>query len=54
MSYFDAIGDWIHQFFHNSWAWLNALNYHEWFLLLAVTTIAGFLCMRGFSSRFER
>lgn len=53
MSYFDAIGFWIGNFLRNTWGWLNSLNYHEWFLLLAITTCAGFLCMRGFGSRAE-
>ncbi|HYO25019.1 MAG TPA: hypothetical protein VEQ85_08715 [Lacipirellulaceae bacterium] len=51
MRYFDAIGIWIRTGLHDSWIWLAGLNYQEWFLLLGITSAAGFLCMRGFGSR---
>ncbi|MBX3424560.1 MAG: hypothetical protein KF688_02665 [Pirellulales bacterium] len=51
MSYFDAIGLWIREFFLRAWGWVSSLNYQEWFLLLAATTLCGFMCMRGFGSR---
>lgn len=53
MKYFDAFGVWINEFLRNTWSWLNSLSYHEWFLLLALTTVVGFMCMRGFGSRAE-
>ena len=47
----DSIGIWISTGLHDSWAWITSLNYQEWFLLLGITSAAGFLCMRGFGSR---
>ena len=47
----DAIGVWIRTGLHDSWVWVTALNYQEWFLLLGITSAAGFMCMRGFGSR---
>lgn len=49
----DAFGSWIRTGLHDSWAWLTSLNYQEWFLLLGITSAAGFLCMRGFGSRSD-
>lgn len=51
MSYFDAIGVWLRELLHSSWTWVNSLSYQEWFVLLAVTTLCGFFCMRGYGSR---
>ncbi|MCA9239587.1 MAG: hypothetical protein KDA37_05285 [Planctomycetales bacterium] len=39
----DAPGD--------TWAWFNSLSRDEWFIVLGVVTLLGFLCMRGFGSR---
>ena len=33
------------------WGWFNALNTEEWFVVLGITAVAGFLCMRGMGSR---
>jgi hypothetical protein len=53
MRYVDAVGVWIRMGLSDSWAWVTSLNYQEWFLLLGITSAAGFLCMRGFGSRSE-
>lgn len=44
-------GEWIQVSFHNTWNWLNQLDYQEWFLLLGIIASLGFLCMRGYGSR---
>jgi hypothetical protein len=51
MHYLDSVGVWLRTGIHDGWCWVAALNYQEWFLLLGITTAAGFLCMRGFGSR---
>jgi uncharacterized membrane protein len=43
--------DWFQSLLHETWNWLNRLNYQEWFLLLGIVAVLGFLCMRGFGSR---
>ena len=48
-----AIGELLSTGFHDVWVWLAALNYQEWFLLLGITSLAGFMCMRGFGSRAD-
>jgi hypothetical protein len=53
MKYADAIGAWIGAGLNDSWRWIVGLNYQEWFLLLGITSAAGFLCMRGFGSRSD-
>lgn len=35
----------------DTWSWFNSLSRDEWFVVLAVVTLLGFLCMRGFGSR---
>ena len=45
------ISDWFQSLLHETWNWLNRLNYQEWFLLLGIVAVLGFLCMRGFGSR---
>jgi hypothetical protein len=47
----DAFGAWIKAGIHGGWAWVTGLNNQEWILLLAITSAAGFMCMRGFGSR---
>lgn len=37
-----------------SWSWLDHLSTSEWLMLLAATTVVGFVCMRGLSSRIGR
>lgn len=37
--------------YYSFWAWINGLDRHEWFTLLIVVMVLGFLCMRGFGSR---
>jgi hypothetical protein len=49
----DAIGGWIKSGIHDSWVWVAALNYQEWFLFLGITALAGLMCMRGFGSRSD-
>lgn len=49
--YYDAIVQWIGRILNASWHWFNALDRGEWLIVLAVTTAAGFLCMRGYGSR---
>jgi hypothetical protein len=44
-------GDWIQIQFQYGWSWINQLNFEEWFLLLGIVTVLGFLCMRGYGSR---
>ena len=51
MRIFDAFGLWLSTGLHESWCWVQSLNYQEWFLLLGMTAAAGFMCMRGFGSR---
>lgn len=53
MRFTDAIGTWIRTGLNDSWRWVTTLNYQEWFLLLGITSAAGFLCMRGFGSRSD-
>lgn len=48
-----SVGIWISTGLNDAWIWVAALNYQEWFLLLGITSAAGFLCMRGFGSRSE-
>ncbi len=43
--------DWFQSLFRSIWNWLNSLDYQEWFLLLGIVAVLGFLCMRGFGSR---
>jgi hypothetical protein len=35
----------------SGWQWVNQLDRQEWLMLLLVTAILGFVCMRGFGSR---
>ncbi len=49
----DAFGLWVKDGLRESWIWVTGLNYQEWFLLLGITSAAGFLCMRGFGSRAD-
>ena len=49
----DAFGHWIRSGIHDGWVWVASLNYQEWFLFLGITSLAGFLCMRGFGSRTD-
>ncbi len=44
-------GDYVAWIFESLWDWLLLLNQEEWVLLLAIVSICGFLCMRGFGSR---
>jgi len=53
MRAFDSIGEWLRGGVQDAWAWVCALNYQEWFLLLGLVSAAGFLCMRGFGSRTD-
>lgn len=48
-----SVGSWISTGLNDAWIWVAGLNYQEWFLLLGITSAAGFLCMRGFGSRSE-
>jgi hypothetical protein len=48
-----SIGQWFSAGVNDAWAWVLALNYQEWFLLLGVVSVTGFMCMRGFGSRSE-
>jgi len=51
LRFMTAIGDWIQASIHDTWIWLNHLNYQEWFLLLGIVAALGFLCMRGYGTR---
>jgi len=51
MQYLDVVGVWIRTSLNDGWRWVAALSFQEWFLLLGVTSAAGFMCMRGFGSR---
>lgn len=53
MRYADAIGVWIRGGIRESWVWVASFNLQEWLLFLAITSAAGFLCMRGFGSRTD-
>ena len=33
-----------------TWHWFNGLHRSEWLVVLAITTVLGFFCMRGFGS----
>jgi hypothetical protein len=37
--------------YHEAMHWINSLNRHEWFYVLAAVMVCGFFCMRGFGSR---
>jgi hypothetical protein len=37
--------------FDSGWQWVSGLDRQEWLMLLLVTAILGFMCMRGFGSR---
>ena len=43
--------DWFQSLLRSTWNWFNSLDYQEWFLLLGIVAVLGFLCMRGFGSR---
>lgn len=49
----DAVGVWIKTGINDGWVWVCGLNYQEWFLFLGITSLAGFMCMRGFGSRSD-
>ena len=49
----DAFGLWIKTGVRDAWAWCCGLTLQEWFLLLGITSAAGFMCMRGFGSRTD-
>ena len=51
MSAINSVGDWIQLVLIQSWQWFNSLSYQEWFVVLGITAMAGFICMRGFGSR---
>jgi hypothetical protein len=51
MRFLDSIGQWFHTGLHDAYQWVAALSMEEWLLFLAVTSAAGFLCMRGYGSR---
>jgi len=42
-----TLSDWYQQ----AWIWTSHLDKQQWLILLVLTTIAGFFCMRGFGSR---
>ena len=37
--------------YHSGWERLRHLDRQQWMVLLAVTMVAGFLCMRGYGTR---
>ncbi|MCC6492186.1 MAG: hypothetical protein IT424_04105 [Pirellulales bacterium] len=49
----DSIGHWLQSGVHDAWHWVATLNLQQWFLLLGIAAVAGFLCMRGLGSRIE-
>lgn len=51
MQIFDSISGWFRMSMHDGWRWVMSLNMQEWFILLGLTAVAGFCCMRGFGSR---
>ncbi len=51
MSVIDRINQSMDSLYLGVWRWLFALNREEWILTLAIGSILGFLCMRGYGSR---
>jgi len=51
MGFVSAVGDWFLNIKHEMWLWFASLDPQEWFVLLGLTALFGFLCMRGFGSR---
>ena len=51
MGFPSAIGSWFNTVLDETWQWFLGLNYQEWFVVLAIATLFGALCMRGFGSR---
>lgn len=47
----DQIIGYLSSFAHELWSWLFILNREEWMVLLAIVSVCGFLCMRGYGSR---
>ena len=37
--------------YRSTWTWIIGLDRDQWLVLLVATTVAGFLCMRGYSAR---
>lgn len=33
------------------WRWFDSLNTEEWFVLLGITAMLGFLCLRGMGTQ---
>ena len=50
-SYGTSIGHRFNAALRDSWDVVNHLDRQQWLMLLAVVTVVGFLCMRGFGSR---
>lgn len=52
MEYYVEVGkQWLNEALRHAWAWFAHLDRQEWVMVMIATTIAGFLCLRGFGSR---
>ena len=51
MKYYDLAVEYLSESYNTSWQWVNGLDRQSWLYLLALTTVFGLLCMRGFGSR---
>ena len=51
MRIFTSFGDWLRSGMHDAWCWVQGLDLQGWLMFLAITSAAGFMCMRGFGSR---
>jgi hypothetical protein len=47
------INSWFRGFASDGWTWIDSLNREQWLLFLGLTSVLGFMCMRGFGSRKE-
>ncbi len=50
MGLVSTVGDWFLDIKNDTWIWITRLNHQEWFVLLGIVAVLGFLCMRGFGS----
>ncbi len=46
-----TLSTWLMAKKNDGWLWFNALSRQEWLILLALVTLLGFSCMRGYGSR---
>jgi hypothetical protein len=49
--FIDTIYDRTSGYAGDLWGWFNVLTREEWFVVLALVSVLGFLCMLGYGSR---